>query len=120
MDLDKTQGPNNKFLIFLTTEKFRHNVKIPPYFKQENLKPFNNKTFTALMHAEMQATADALAKKNRPNASLTIPSVTEENLASLLYLLEVQVALLGELYKINAFNQPGVELGKILTRKYIK
>jgi glucose-6-phosphate isomerase len=41
--------------------------------------------------------------------------VNEESVGALLYLLEMQTAYAGELYNVNAFDQPGVELGKAFT-----
>ena len=36
----------------------------------------------------------------------------ERSVGALLYLLELQTSYAGEFYNINAFDQPGVELGK--------
>lgn len=41
--------------------------------------------------------------------------VKEYTLGQLFYLLELQTAMIGELFNINAYNQPGVELGKDYT-----
>jgi glucose-6-phosphate isomerase len=41
--------------------------------------------------------------------------VDEQIVGALLYLLEMQTAYAGELYNVNAFDQPGVELGKNYT-----
>jgi glucose-6-phosphate isomerase len=41
--------------------------------------------------------------------------VSEESLGYLLQALEVQTAIAGSLYGVNAFNQPGVEAGKQIT-----
>ena len=41
--------------------------------------------------------------------------IDEYNVAQLLYMLEVQTAIAGELYNINTFNQPGVEQAKNYT-----
>jgi glucose-6-phosphate isomerase len=43
--------------------------------------------------------------------------VSEENLGYLFQTLEVQTAIAGSLYGVNAFNQPGVEAGKQITYK---
>ena len=39
----------------------------------------------------------------------------EYNLGAFLQMLEFQTAFAGELYGVDAFNQPGVELGKKMT-----
>ena len=44
-----------------------------------------------------------------------IRKINEYYLAQLFYMFEMQTAIIGELYNINAFNQPGVEGGKNAT-----
>lgn len=120
------EGPNNKWLIFLKTlEKSEKNVAdkvtIPDFFQE--FEPFTylkNRTLLELTLAEQEATAEALARQNRPNIALTLSNLqNEETVGELLFLLELQVALLGELFQINAFDQPGVELGKKLTKDFL-
>jgi glucose-6-phosphate isomerase len=43
--------------------------------------------------------------------------ISEFSVAQLLYMLEVATAMAGKLYKVNAFNQPGVEEGKKIARQ---
>ena len=47
--------------------------------------------------------------------TISLPKVDAYNLAQLLYMLEVQTAIAGELYNVNTFNQPGVEQAKNYT-----
>ena len=47
--------------------------------------------------------------------TIWLEKVDEYNVAQLLYMLEVQTAIAGELYNINTFNQPGVEQAKNYT-----
>ena len=51
----------------------------------------------------------------KPNCAIRVKRVDEETVGALLFLLEMQTAYAGELYGINAFDQPGVELGKNFT-----
>ena len=51
----------------------------------------------------------SLIDNQRPIVTLTIDKIDEYHIAQLLYMLEVQTAIAGELYNINAFDQPGVE-----------
>lgn len=113
------EGPNNKFFIFIENKKFKHRMKIPPTYKDKQTNYLHNKTFNELISAQLKGTQKALIQKNRPCITITLPEISEETIGELLYLFELQVALLGDLYKVNAFNQPGVELGKKLTRKYL-
>ena len=47
--------------------------------------------------------------------TITIDKLDEYNIAQLMYMLEMQTAITGELYNINAFDQPGVEQSKNYT-----
>jgi len=97
------QGPNNKFIIFIEIGKFKS--EIPALEK--------------LIHAESRATAEAMTRKKRPNITIKIERLDEKNLGALIYTLELQTVILGQLFGVNVFNQPGVELIKKLTQKYI-
>lgn len=95
------EGPNDKLIFFLEVEdlgvKFEH-----------------------LMNVEKQATEKALTQYKKPNVTLKIPRIDEYNLGKLFMLFECSIAFLGEYYRINAFDQPGVELGKKLTEELLK
>lgn len=94
-----TDGPNDKLIIFIE-------VKDP-----------HKTTFGQLMQIEKTATAESLTKKSRPNITILVNSVTEESLGQLFLLFEGATAFLGEFFQINAFDQPGVELSKKLTKE---
>lgn len=66
-------------------------------------------TMNNLMNAELRGTVDALKVSKRPVIRVTLPRLNAHTVAQLLYMLEVETAMAGRLYNINAFNQPGVE-----------
>jgi glucose-6-phosphate isomerase len=72
-------------------------------------------TVGALLNAERRATAGALASRGRPNGTLMLPQVDAHHVGELVMLFEYATAFAGSLYGIDAFNQPGVELGKQFT-----
>ena len=110
------EGPYDKVVNFLVVERFRHDVRIPIGDTGEaGVDYLGGHTFGELLKAEQEATALALAEADRPNCAYILPEINAFTLGQLLYLLEVQTALSGELYDINAFDQPGVEAGKIAT-----
>lgn len=110
------EGPADKFITFLGVKKYRKDITIPAaYTEIEKLSFLANKTFSRLIHAEQQATSEALANNSRPNCTITLDEISARSIGALLYLFEYQIAIAGELYNINAFDQPGVEEGKILT-----
>ena len=67
------------------------------------------------MDAEADATIVTLTDYNRPNVTFTMDKIDGYHLGQLLYLFEFQTAISGELYNIDAYNQPGVEQAKNYT-----
>jgi glucose-6-phosphate isomerase len=53
-----------------------------------------------------------LAKRGRANMTIHIDRVDAWHVGGLMMLLEIATAYAGQLYGVDAFNQPGVELGK--------
>lgn len=114
------EGPNTRFFIFLEIEKFDNTVNIPEdLIKNTPFEFLKNHTLNDLFKAEKKATEQALTKAARPNVTLIIQQLNEEGIGALLYFFEIQIAFLAELYNINAFDQPGVELGKKLTKQQL-
>ncbi len=72
-------------------------------------------TFGELFGAELAATRRALTDKHRPNLTLRIPQVDARALGELFMFFEYAVTYSGYLFGVNAFDQPGVELGKRYT-----
>ena len=68
-----------------------------------------------LLDIERRATAGALARRGRPNMTLTLDRVDPWHVGALLMFLELATAYAGRLYGVDAFDQPGVELGKQFT-----
>jgi glucose-6-phosphate isomerase len=110
------EGPHDKVVTFLEVRKPRHEVRIPRLHGDlASLGYLGGKSLGQLLSAERQATEIALTAAGRPNFSYSLPTVSAHSLGQLIYLFEFQTALSGELYGINAFDQPGVEAGKLAT-----
>jgi glucose-6-phosphate isomerase len=110
------EGPRDKMVTFWEVEKPRAELKIPRDFaKFDSFGYLGGKTLGQLFHAERRATEAALTEAGRPNCRWTLPRVDEHSVGALMQTLEFQTAFAGELYGVDAFDQPGVELGKKLT-----
>jgi glucose-6-phosphate isomerase len=110
------EGPFDKVVTFLTVEEFTATVPIPSAFPQfPAVNYLGGHTLNKLIVAEQRATELALTQNGKPNCAIRMKRVDEETVGALLHLLEMQTAYAGELYNVNAFNQPGVELGKDYT-----
>ncbi len=114
------EGPNNKLIIFISVENFEKNIKIPVLDNHQKTNFLKDKSFQDLLSAELQGTSKALTENNRPNCTISIDKISAQNLGKLFVLFEGATAFLGEFLEINAFNQPGVERSKILTKEILK
>ncbi|MBI4566776.1 MAG: glucose-6-phosphate isomerase [Planctomycetes bacterium] len=109
------EGPNDKVTTFLEVEKFDHALAIPAAEADGETAHLAGRDFADLMRAERLGTAYALTAAGRPNLTVTVPAVNEETLGALLFTYEVATAFAGFLYQVDPFNQPGVEMGKVMT-----
>ena len=114
------EGPADKVITFLKVEKFQNTVTIPERARQDcpELGYLAGVSFNQLMAVERWATGTALARAGRPSLSIALPEVTAYTLGGLLYFFEVATAFAGAYLNINAFDQPGVEAGKIAAYAY--
>ena len=110
------EGPNDKVFTFWAVRKHPNPVRIPRRrFGLESFDYLGGRTLAELLEAERSSTAAALAQNSRPNCTYWLERVDEEHLGAFLQMLEFQTAFMGELLDVDAFNQPGVELGKLFT-----
>ncbi len=110
------EGPHDKTVTFLAMARPAVDVPIPALHPDHaDLAYLGGHTIFELLDAERRATAGALASRGRPNGTLVLPTVDAWHVGELLMLFEYATAYAGALYGIDAFDQPGVELGKRFT-----
>lgn len=110
------EGPHDKVFLFLEVERFRTHLTLPALYPQvSSLDYLGDQTMNKLMASEFSATREALARQQRPSMTITFPRLDARSIGEFFMLLEVVTTLSGSLYHINPFDQPGVELGKVLT-----
>ncbi|NLT22535.1 MAG: glucose-6-phosphate isomerase [Syntrophorhabdus sp.] len=109
------EGPKDKCVILFYSAT--QEVPIPASFDYlEDVQYLANKDMRSLFHAEFQGTRLSLTEAQTPNISLVLDEVSDYNLGALFYLFEMVTAIMGHLLGVNAFDQPGVEQGKIYTK----
>jgi glucose-6-phosphate isomerase len=107
------EGPADKTVTFVAVEKRATDVTIPKAFPDvKELGYLGGHSLGELIDIEQRATAGALARRGRPNMTIHLERVDASHVGQLMMLLELATAYAGQLYGIDAFNQPGVELGK--------
>ncbi len=110
------EGPHDKVVLFVAVADAGADVPIPPlHSDQSSLAYLGGKSLGRLLDAERRATAEALRREGRPNATFLLPRVDAFALGGLFMLLEIATVYAGALYGVDPLDQPGVELGKILT-----
>lgn len=105
------EGPEDKLLDFIAVKE--HGAEAPfPSSLPEGYAYLQGHTMAGLFDAERRGTALALARLGRPSTMTTIERVSPEAIGGLVFLWEAATAFAGELYDIDSFDQPGVEMGK--------
>ncbi|MCP3920213.1 MAG: glucose-6-phosphate isomerase [bacterium] len=108
------EGPFDKWFTFLAVEDTVHEVTIPStYADRDALAYLGGQSMGALFAAEREGTRIALTDAKRPNLTVRFPRVDAASVGQYLYLMELAVAVMGEHYDVDAFDQPGVEAGKV-------
>ncbi len=110
------EGPPDKTVTFIGVADAQGDIEIPnAYPDVRDLSYLGGKSLGALLDVERRATAGALAKRGRPNMTMTLDRVDAAHVGELIMLLEIATIYAGALYGVDPLNQPGVELGKQFT-----
>jgi glucose-6-phosphate isomerase len=110
------EGPQDKVVLFVRVEDVEAEVPIPERHPgMPALSYLGGHTLGHLLDVECSATAEALRRAGRPNATVTLLRVGARELGEFLMLLQLATVYAGALYGVDPLNQPGVELGKQLT-----
>ncbi|MCP4501181.1 MAG: glucose-6-phosphate isomerase [Deltaproteobacteria bacterium] len=106
-----TEGPADKFFTFLAVDDAEQDVSFPTNLP-DGYAYLTGHSIAGLLDAERRGTTLALARLGRPSVTLHLPKVNAHAIGELIFLYEAQTAFAGELLDVNAFDQPGVEMGK--------
>jgi len=110
------EGPFDKTVTFLAVEDHGGDLTIPSRADlPADLAYLTGKSLGQLLHAEFEATAAALAERGRMSNVIRLARVDAETMGELLMFFQVATGFAGIWYGVDPFDQPGVELGKVLT-----
>jgi glucose-6-phosphate isomerase len=108
------EGPHDKWFTLLCVERHQREVTIPAVPPGlEALDYLGGRGLGELFAAERDGTRVALREASRPSVSVVFPTVDAHSVGQYLFLMELAVAVMGEHYDVDAFDQPGVEAGKL-------
>lgn len=114
------EGPNDKVLMLLEVEKRDQDFKLDANIEMEPAKDLANYSLNQLIKAQLDGTLKALQEMKRNVIHIQIKENNEFAMGQLIMFFECLTALMGEYLDINAFDQPGVELGKKFAYEYLK
>ena len=110
------EGPLDKLTCFVTLDDYAQELPIPGLYGDiGSLSYLGGQTMAQLIQAEARATQAALASQGRPSLCLKMPEISAHSIGEVFYLLEAATVMAGGMWGINPLDQPGVELGKVLT-----
>ncbi len=107
------EGPRDKHIVFVEVDSFPNDVAIPKVDGfPDSLSHLAEKNLSDLMEAELIGTRRALQAAGRPTSRMRLDSINPRSVGAFIMAWEMITAWMGELLDIDAFDQPGVELGK--------
>ncbi|HZO18027.1 MAG TPA: glucose-6-phosphate isomerase [Gemmatimonadaceae bacterium] len=110
------EGPLDKTVTFITVAAGTADIQIPSLHPDvPELAYLGGHSLGELLDIERRATAGALARRGRPNMTITLDTRDAWHVGSLLMMLAIATVVAGALYEVNPLDQPGVELGKRYT-----
>lgn len=117
------EGKRDKTVTVIKVENFDDEKVIPAITLEglEELDYLNNLKFSELINMQADSTIEALNNLNDiPCDVMVIDTVNEESIAELMYEYELLTSVVAQFLYINAYDQPGVEAGKIILKNKLK
>ena len=109
-----TEGPQDKLILFLSSKISTNNNQEYHVLGME--KPLN---VAQVQNALFEGTKKSLEKHKRPYIDIFLSDINEYEIGKFLMTMMVHTSILGEILEINPYDQPGVEEGKIQTKKIL-
>jgi glucose-6-phosphate isomerase len=113
-------GPKDKLFTILTVATAGEGAAIDAELALRAGEPgFAGKRIGDLVAAQGRATADTLARNGCPTRRMHIDRLDERALGELLMHFMLETILTGYAFGIDPFDQPAVEEGKVLAKRYL-
>jgi len=89
-------------------------------FDDPALSPLRGRRMGDLLDACQRATAETLVAKGRPVRVMRLPRVDERAIGALMMHFMLETVIAAHLFGVDPFDQPAVEQGKVLARRYME
>jgi glucose-6-phosphate isomerase len=117
------EGKRDKSVTFIKIDNFKDKTKIPQnsLVGYDKLDYINGLSFSKLIHFQANATIKAVLEcKDIPCDVITLNRVDETSIAKLMFSYQLITSIVAKFVKIDAYNQPGVEYGKIILKDMLQ
>ena len=118
------EGKRDKTVTFIKIKDFKDDTKIAPITLEglEDLDYINGLNFKELINLQADATIASVKeyKKDIPIDLIEIEEISEFEIGKLLFYYELLTSIVGKFLRINTYDQPGVEGGKIILKEMLK
>jgi glucose-6-phosphate isomerase len=116
------EGVRDKTVTFIKINDLKDNSIIPANAESKfdilNLQYAENISFNELLNKQADATIQSIQEQdNIPCDVISIRTVDEFNIGSLMFTYQLLTSCIGAFLQINTYDQPGVEYGKINLRE---
>jgi glucose-6-phosphate isomerase len=101
---------------FKSSEEHDYQLKTTQFPETSILK---NRPLSHLLKIEAQAMTESQKESKHPVCEIKFDKMDEFALGQYFMTYQLIIGMMGEFMQINAFNQPGVELGKIIIKKLL-
>jgi glucose-6-phosphate isomerase len=113
-------GPRDKLFTVVTADAAGRGPRVDRELAALAGEPgLGGKSIGDLVAAQGRATAETLAKNGCPVRSIHVGELDEESLGELLMHFMLETIIAAHLLGVDAFDQPAVEEGKVLAKKYL-
>jgi glucose-6-phosphate isomerase len=112
------EGPTDKVIGFVSVSEMDA-VPLGKAAISDSQEWLCGETLGSLLHAQQKATEKAMQEAAQATWTITLDQIDAFAVGEFIALWQATVAIAGRLLGVNPYNQPGVELGKQLTRDAI-
>lgn len=117
------EGKRDKTVTFIKINNFKEETLIPANSLSgfDDLDYVDGLKFSELIEHQANATIEAIKNlEDIPYDVITIDKVDEYNIAKLMFSYQLLTSIVGKFVRIDTYNQPGVEAGKIILKKKLQ
>lgn len=113
-------GPKDKITTFITAVHHENESIVPATQMFPLVENIAGKTTSEIMHAIAEGTKAAYQQQKQPYMELVFEKINAYELGQFLQFKMIEMMYLGKLMQVNPFDQPHVELYKVVTKQILK